>query len=799
MAQGARSVDNSGTVLDMAWMVNLRDEEWVSGPRADTWWTGLPPQSAPGMTSDGIGSLPYINLATASREDWQTYFDNTWTITEVLFAGLHTEEPFYRPPVHGLRHPLIFYYGHPACLYVNKLRVAGAIDQPVNQYLESILETGVDEMSWDDMHKNDMVWPTVQEVKDYRAEVYQLICNLIATHPDLEPGHAPIDQNSELWSLVMGFEHERIHIETSSVLIREMPLHLVQHPEHWKRPYAMQDTSLFPQNEMLQVAAGDITLGKALDHPTYGFDNEYGTRTMHVPEFKASKYMVSNGEYLDFVKDGGYQYEELWTSEGWGWRVHRNAKWPFFWHPKGPSGLHQYDLRTVFEMVDLPMSWPAEVNYHEGSAFATWKGKATSNPDLRLITEAEHNRLRAEGSHEFTFDDSNTNLVHTSATPVDKYPASPTGHHDVMGNGWEWTEDHFNPLDGFKVHPVYTDFSTPCFDGRHNMIMGGSFVSTGDQSSTYARYSFRPHFLQHSGFRLTESVTPAPATYLGAPISKHAAMHEATTNSGDVYESSEMLQQYMVLHYGDSTATFRGAEHEMNPTAASAFPKRCGETLSKAYAQYGEHHDEPTKALDVGCAVGGATLELTRDFDSVMGIDMSQSFIDTARSIQKIPTSINIEAPREGVLRVGESDIVSVDSSLDLSRANFRVGDACALDAHALGGPFDAVLMANLLCRVPDPNKVLQDLSQANNGLGIVRQGGILMLVSPFSWDSQFTRQELWLGGRPGAEDSFQGLVEALGDNFELQESFPMPLVIREHRRRWQYIVPDAAIFKRIA
>jgi len=441
----------------------------------------------------------------------------------------------------------------------------------------------------------------------------------------------------------------------------------------------------------------------------------------------------------------------------------------------------------------------AEVNYHEGSAFATWKGKATNNPDLRLITEAEHNRLRTPGSHEFTFEGSNTNLVHTSATPVDKYPASPTGHHDVMGNGWEWTEDHFNPLDGFQVHPIYTDFSTPCFDGRHNMIMGGSFVSTGDQSSTYARYSFRPHFLQHSGFRLTQSATPAPATYLGTPISKHAAMHEAASSSENVYESSQMLQQYILLHYGDSTATFREAEHEMNPIAAAAFPKRCGETLSKAYAQYGEQHDQPTKALDVGCAVGGATLELTRNFDSVMGIDMSQSFIDTARSIQKSPTSIEIEAPREGVISVGESDMFSLDSSLDLARASFRVGDACALDTHALGGPFDAVLMANLLCRVPDPSKVLQDLSQANNGLGIVRQGGILMLVSPFSWDSQFTRQDLWLGGRPGAEDSFQGLVKALDDNFELQESFPMPLVIREHRRRWQYIVPDAAIFKRIA
>lgn len=75
------------------------------------------------------------------------------------------EEPFYRPPYHNLRHPLIFYYGHPAALYINKLRVAGVIAEPVNPYFENIFETGVDEMSWDDLSKNDMMWPSLREVR----------------------------------------------------------------------------------------------------------------------------------------------------------------------------------------------------------------------------------------------------------------------------------------------------------------------------------------------------------------------------------------------------------------------------------------------------------------------------------------------------------------------------------------------------------------------------------------------------------------------------------------------------------
>jgi formylglycine-generating enzyme required for sulfatase activity len=62
------------------------------------------------------------------------------------------------------------------------------------------------------------------------------------------------------------------------------------------------------------------------------------------------------------------------------------------------------------------------------------------------------------------------------------------GFNDVFGNTWEWCEDHFNGLPGFKTSYMYDDFSTPCFDGRHNIIMGGSWISTGDEASRYARF-----------------------------------------------------------------------------------------------------------------------------------------------------------------------------------------------------------------------------------------------------------------------------------------------------------------------
>ncbi|CAN0504689.1 unnamed protein product, partial [Scytosiphon promiscuus] len=103
----------------------------------------------------------------------------------------------------------------------------------------------------------------------------------------------------------------------------------------------------------------------------FGCYSEYGSREFDVPPFEANKHMVSNGEYMEFVKDAGYARQELWSEDGWRWKMFRNVKRPPFCVPEGPSGLHQYRLRTMFDEVSLPWDWPVLVNYHEAKAFAT--------------------------------------------------------------------------------------------------------------------------------------------------------------------------------------------------------------------------------------------------------------------------------------------------------------------------------------------------------------------------------------------------------------------------------------------
>ena len=215
---------------DEAWRVNLRGGQKTLAGTA-TWWTGKPPAQCPGLTADGtLTALPLPNLAPCTRREVQDYFDSGWTLTETLFSALQGEEAFYRPPYHGLRHPMIFYYCHPVVLYINKLLVARLIEAPLNPYFEKLFEVGVDEMRWDDMSKNEMLWPSIDEVHAYRASAHALISQVIATHPGLADGHAPITQRDPLWALFMAFEHERIHLETSAVLVHELPLTPLRRP-----------------------------------------------------------------------------------------------------------------------------------------------------------------------------------------------------------------------------------------------------------------------------------------------------------------------------------------------------------------------------------------------------------------------------------------------------------------------------------------------------------------------------------------------------------------------------------------
>jgi 5-histidylcysteine sulfoxide synthase len=730
-------------------------------PRDASWWTGPSPDAlhCAGRDLDGcIHALPIPNLRTCTRSEVQAYFDNGWVLTELLFACLIHEEGFYRPPYHNLRHPLIFYYTHPAVLYINKLHVAGLLPRTLHPYYERLFETGVDEMSWDDLSKNEMDWPALSECQAYRRQCYEQVSAVIASHPDLADGHPPISMESPLWALFLGFEHERIHLETSSVLIRELPVSLVKrhpgfphlHPsarpltmdEPWRSPQAGHE---YPFNPWTAVAPGTAVIGKDPHFPSYGWDNEYGRRSVEVPAFGVTRQLISNGEFLEFVRAGGYRDEVWWTEEGWQWRAYRNIKWPSFWVPIGAQGSHEYALRTCFEIVSMPWDWPAHVNFHEAKAYAAWRTTQEKRAyPLRLLTEAEHHRLRrhiATGTkpQDITvawafLDDERYNLAlrHGSEGPVEGHADDTVT--DVFGNVWQWLEDHFHPLPGFAVHTYYDDFSTPCFDGKHQMIMGGSFISAGDEATLHARFHFRPHFYQHAGFRLVD-----PLRNDNHGVVQLIANHEADHKGEEDLRRAELFRNFAAP---EDLILGTGGVEDLDRVVLT---KILIQHLPASMLQGG-------RALDIGCGTGGLSYALAQLGLQTLGCDLSRSVIDLAKSWQK-EAQLTLVHP-DNPLQILP---IKLDPAV-CARLDWRQCDASSLPADWID--FDCIVIKQLLSLLPSPKSLLGRMSGPR---ALLKPGGFLLLADRYAWKPQLTPEPLWLDPQPEA------MAKVLGKDFELK------------------------------
>jgi len=808
------------------WRVNLRGDLELTTPRADWWWTALAPPKCPGWQPEGkhLSALPLPNLSTVTREQTLEYFQNTWATTETLFSALQGEEPFYRLPYHELRHPLIFYYGHPAVFYINKLRVAGMIKAGINEHFESIFEVGVDEMSWDDLSKNDMEWPSVREVNNYRRAAYAVICDVIKTHSALDA--LPINQASPAWCIHMAFEHEKIHIETSSVLMRELPVHLVEMPPYWPpyHPSAMAWAgaagssppmpSSLPVNSLVTVPAGDIIVGKPYDWPSYGWDNEYGERKMHIRQFRATKFLVSNAEFYQFVKAGGYRMHKYWTKDGWNWRTFRNAKWPTFWVPDGPEGLHQYKLRLCFDVVAMAWTLPADVNWHEAHAYCAWLSErdGLEAGAYRILSEGEHQRVKGVGGGMRPAVDPvmgdaavlgaahNLGLRAGSANAVDALPANTTGFHDATGSVWQWCSDHFAALPGYKVHPMYDDFSTPCFDGQHNIIMGGSWVSAGDLASVFARFHFRPHFFQHAGFRVVRSDHAPLLTSMDAPPPYAAGWVPPSSDPSKqvavIDNTAVLISQQLQQHYAEDTALLAGpgVGAFSGLGTMSQFPARAAAALLDTYAA-AVQGAAPVRALDIGCGVGGGSFALARTCNEVVGLDQNAAVVAAANSMRN---NGHIELFRQEEGELGKLVKVHVSAGVDRERVSFKQMDAMCL-SPALG-EFDVVLVSNLIEFLISP---MACLGRLGGKQGVVRVGGLVLIASTFAWNAQLTPQDLWLGGNKNEDGkevwSRDGLATAMGSNFELVKEEDLPLLSRVNARKYEVQLSNVTIWRRVA
>jgi putative 4-mercaptohistidine N1-methyltranferase len=419
-----------------------------------------------------------------------------------------------------------------------------------------------------------------------------------------------------------------------------------------------------------------------------------------------------------------------------------------------------FKFRTMAQIIDLPWDWPVEVNYLEAKAFCNWLSQK-SGKKLRLPTEDEWYRLR--DLHDIPDQPywekapGNINLEHyASSCPVNHFRFG--DFYDIIGNVWQWTETPITGFDGFQVHPYYDDFSTPTFDTQHNLIKGGSWISTGNEATRDSRYAFRRHFFQHAGFRYVESEQP---------VELPQAM----------YETDVLVSQYCEAHYGSS---YFGVEN---------FPVHMARLALAAMG------GRPKKrALDLGCAVGRATFELAREFEFVNGLDFSARFIRIAFQMQE-KGIIHYEQTEEGeIVSFHEKRLADFDLQATKEKVEFFQADASNLKPQF--DRYDLILAANLLDRMVDPKKFLSTIHQR------LKDGGILIIASPYTWLKEFTRRENWVGGiRKDGEPytTLEGLQDHLGQHFKMIEHpRDVEFVIRETRRKFQHSISQVSMWEKM-
>jgi ergothioneine biosynthesis protein EgtB len=294
--------------------------------------------------------------------------------------------------------------------------------------------------------RGNITRPGVKEVYDYRRYINTAMRELVAdgTTPDLE----------EL--IVLGLNHEQQHQE---LLITDLKYILGHNPIFpvYKEGFSLTEVTNENQG-VVSVPEGIHEIGFL--EGDFCYDNELGRHKVYLEGFEISKALVTNGEYLAFIEDGGYQTFDLWLDEGWQWVNEQQAKAPLYWHFL-EGNWHHYTLGGL-QKVD-PNSVLCHINYYEASAFAAWKG-------ARLPTEFEWE----------------------AAAP-----------HLSWGHRWEWTQSAYLPYPRFSKAPGAIGEYNGKFMINQMVLRGASTATSPGHSRATYRNFFHPHLQwQCTGIRL---------------------------------------------------------------------------------------------------------------------------------------------------------------------------------------------------------------------------------------------------------------------------------------------------------
>jgi len=420
---------------------------------------------------------------TSQRSDLLARLHSARAHTDELFGIVKPEFLFERPIAE--RHRLAFYIGHLDAFDWNLLSAPLGLASE-HEALDTLFAFGIDPVDGQLPSDQPSDWPPLQEFLRYRRQARERLDAV------LHRGGIQGDDASRIDQLLnVAIEHRQMHAETLSYLMHRLPFDQ-KRGAHAHGSLAQRSV----EPETVTIAGGATMLGAPGASAAFGWDNEFEAHRVDVPTFRIDKYKVTNQQYLAFMDDGGYARRDLWNDADWNWKETNSVNHPAFWLPQDG----QWQWRSMFEAIPLPLDWPVYVSQAEASAYARWAG-------CKLPTEAQwqHAAFADRGAIAEDFSEPPLRFDPRAVDAGELISSGPFPVVGMHGNGWEWTSTVFAPFAGFRRFDFYPGYSEPFFDGKHFVLKGGSVRTAAAMLRSSFRNWFQPHYpYVYAGFRCVD-------------------------------------------------------------------------------------------------------------------------------------------------------------------------------------------------------------------------------------------------------------------------------------------------------
>ena len=335
--------------------------------------------------------------------------------------------------------------------------------------------------------------PSLQDVLDYRADVNQRVQATMAQVDAAGPAEA---RTSILQLITLGLHHEQQHQELLLTDIKHALSFNPGRPAYAKRwPLA----GINPEPvAWLAFEGGLVEHGlEASQDGGFAFDNETPRHKVYVAPFELASRLVTNGEMMAFMADGGYTRPDLWLSMGWDWVQAGKHFMPLYWQKAAIENGGAYQHFTLQGLVEVDPNTPVcHLSYFEADAFARWSGaRLPTEHEWELAARSLPPAARASG-----------NFVENAAYhPLPQQAGNAGALEQMFGDVWEWTQSNYNPYPGYKPWEGLVGEYNGKFMCNQFVLRGGSCATP----QSHIRASYRNFFppdaqWQFSGLRLAK-------------------------------------------------------------------------------------------------------------------------------------------------------------------------------------------------------------------------------------------------------------------------------------------------------